>query len=88
MVWSVYILSCSDDTFYVGYSNNVEKRLEVHNSGKGAKYTRSRRPCSLVYSEPFASKSEAMQREWQLKQLSRAGKQALVEGKRTEPSRD
>lgn len=80
MHWSVYILCCSDGSYYTGYTNDVEKRLETHNAGKGAKYTRSRRPCDLVYTEQFASKSDAMKRECQIKKLNRTRKQALIDG--------
>jgi len=80
MDWSVYILRCSDGSYYTGYSNDVEKRLDAHNSGKGAKYTRSRRPCEIVFTEQFASKSEAMKRECQIKSWRRVKKQALIDG--------
>ncbi len=79
MDWSVYILRCSDGSYYVGYSKDAEKRLETHNAGKGAKYTRSRLPCEMVYTEKFASKNEAMSREYQVKKLNRTRKQALID---------
>ncbi len=79
MTWSVYILRCADGSYYVGYSNDVAKRLERHNAGLGAKYTRSRRPCALVHSEQYATRSDALKREYQIKQLSRAEKQAIIE---------
>ncbi|PLX73462.1 MAG: hypothetical protein C0615_10900 [Desulfuromonas sp.] len=82
--WSVYILRCSDDTYYVGYSNDVEKRLETHNAGKGAKYTRSRLPCRVVFTEQHGSKSAAMKRECQIKTWTRAKKQALINGETPE----
>ena len=64
----VYILLCSDDTLYTGYTNNLEKRIQQHNEGKeGAKYTRSRRPCKLVYHEEYDSKTEALGREYFIK---------------------
>ncbi len=75
-----YILECADKTYYCGYTNDLEKRIETHNSGKGAKYTRGRLPVKLAYYEEFDTKEEAMSREWHLKQLSRSEKQALVDG--------
>lgn len=74
-----YILRCADDTLYCGWTNDLTARLAAHNSGKGAKYTRGRGPITLVYSELFASQSEAMRREAAIKKLSRAQKQALIE---------
>ncbi len=75
-----YILECADGTYYTGYTNNLEKRLETHNAGKGGKYTRTRIPVKLVYTEEFATKSEAMSREWAIKQLTRKEKEKLVKG--------
>ena len=75
-----YMLRCKDDTFYIGWTNDLHKRLAAHNAGKGAKYTKSRTPVQLVYYEEYDSKQEAMQREWQLKQLTRKQKEALVTG--------
>ena len=66
-----YILLCSDGTLYTGWTNNMEKRLRDHNSGKGAKYTKGRIPVELVYYETFPTKAEAMRREWEIKQLGR-----------------
>ena len=75
----VYIVECADKTLYCGYTNNLDYRIEEHNTGKnGAKYTKTRRPVRLVYSEKFETKSEAMKREYQIKQLSRIQKQELV----------
>ncbi len=76
-----YILECADHTYYCGYPNDLEKRLETHNRGKGAKYTRARLPVSLVYYEIFKTKEEAMSREWHLKQLTHAEKKALASKK-------
>ena len=73
-----YMLRCSDDTFYIGWTNDLEKRLKAHNEGKGAKYTKSRRPVELVYYEGFSTKQEAMSREFHLKQLSRKEKEQLL----------
>ncbi len=75
----VYILQCQDETFYTGITTDVERRLEEHNySSKGAKYTRARRPVSLVYCETCHSKSSACQREYAIKRLSRKAKQNLI----------
>ena len=71
----VYILRCSDGTFYTGWTTDPERRTEVHNSGKGAKYTRARRPVELIYYEEFDDKIEAQRREWAIKQLTRAEKE-------------
>ncbi len=73
-----YIVECADGTYYCGYTNNLEKRIKTHNRGKGAKYTRPRLPVVLVYFEIFSSKEEAMSREWHLKRLSHAEKEALA----------
>lgn len=73
-----YLVRCSDNTFYCGYTNNLDKRIAAHNNGKGAKYTKSRRPVTLVYSEVYDNKSDAMKREWQIKQLTRQQKQKLI----------
>ncbi|MFW5993998.1 MAG: GIY-YIG nuclease family protein [Halanaerobiaceae bacterium] len=74
----VYIVKCSDNTLYTGYTNDPVRRIEEHNSGDGAKYTRGRRPVKLVYLEEFADKSEAMKREYEIKQLSRTDKLELI----------
>ena len=66
-----YLLKCADDTLYCGWTNQLDKRLKAHNEGKGAKYTRGRRPVSLAYYEIFETKEEAMQREAAIKRLSR-----------------
>ena len=73
-----YILKCADDTLYCGWTNDLEKRLEAHNSGKGAKYTRSRLPVELIYYEEFETKEEAMSREYHIKKLSREKKLELT----------
>jgi putative endonuclease len=73
-----YIVECADGTYYCGYTNDLEKRIETHNRGKGAKYTKPRLPVVLVYYEEFETKEEAMSREWHLKQLTHAQKQALI----------
>lgn len=74
-----YILRCADGTLYTGWTTCLDKRLAAHNSGAGAKYTRARRPVTLVYHEAFPTKEAAMAREWAIKQLSRAQKLALIE---------
>lgn len=73
-----YILECNDGSYYTGWTNDIEKRLLVHNQGKGAKYTKPRLPVVLVYYEIFELKEEAMRREWEIKQLSRREKEALI----------
>lgn len=74
-----YILRCADGTLYTGWTNDLEKRLAAHNAGTAAKYTRPRRPVTLVYQEAFPTKEEAMRREWQIKRLTRAEKLALIQ---------
>ena len=76
-----YIVECSDGTLYTGWTNNLEKRLEAHNAGKGAKYTKARRPVKLVYQEQFETKEEAMSREYHIKQLGRKEKLKLIQEK-------
>ena len=77
-----YILRCSDGTYYTGYTDHLERRVKVHNKGKGAKYTRGRLPVELMYYEEFETKAEAMKREWKLKQLDRGKKEKLIFGKK------
>ena len=74
-----YMVRCRDDSLYTGWTNHLEKRVEDHNSGRGAKYTKSRRPEELVYYEQFETKEEAMRREWEIKQLTRKQKEKLLE---------
>ena len=74
----VYILKCADGTLYTGWTNDLEKRIVTHNSGNGAKYTRSRLPVELVYHEEFESKSDALKREHEIKKLSREQKLELI----------
>ena len=73
-----YILKCSDETLYTGWTNDLEKRINAHNAGKGAKYTKNRRPVKLAYYEEFATKEEAMSREYAIKQLTRRKKEELI----------
>lgn len=83
MSYHVYILRCSDNTFYTGISSDIEKRVEEHNgSAKGAKYTRSRRPVTLLYSEKCGTKSDALKREIAIKKLTRQQKEKLVDEER------
>jgi predicted GIY-YIG superfamily endonuclease len=77
-VFSVYIVRCADGTLYTGLARDPHARVKVHNSGKGAKYTRSRLPVALVYVEQCDSLSAAMKRELELKPWSRAKKEALI----------
>ena len=76
--WYLYILRCGDNTLYTGITTDVEKRLEAHRSGKGAKYTRGRAPLELVYRENCGSHSDALKREAEVKKLSRQAKELLV----------
>ncbi|SCP96725.1 GIY-YIG nuclease family protein [Anaerobium acetethylicum] len=75
-----YILKCSDESLYTGWTNNLEKRIADHNSGKGAKYTRGRGPVSLLYYETFETREEAMRRENEIKKLGRNEKIRLTAG--------
>ena len=77
--WCVYILRCSDGTLYTGITNDLPKRLESHNAGTGAKYTRSRGPVQLAYREEVPDKSQALRRELEIKGLSRKEKLQLFE---------
>ena len=76
--WFVYILRCADDTLYTGITDDVARRTAVHNSGKGAKYTRARLPVEVVYTEECESYSAALKREHGIKQLSRQQKLLLI----------
>lgn len=73
-----YMVECSDGSLYTGYTTDVERRTREHNTGKGAKYTRSRLPVRLVYYETHETKNQAMRREYELKQLTRDKKLKLV----------
>ena len=75
-----YILRCKDDSLYTGWTNNLEKRIQNHNAGKGAKYTKTRRPVKLVYYEEHETKNEAMSREYAIKHLTRKEKEILIKG--------
>lgn len=78
-MWYVYLLRCADDTLYAGCTNDPQRRLQQHNAGQGAKYTRSRRPVTLVYLEQAEDHSQALRREAALKRLSRKEKLALID---------
>lgn len=77
--WYLYILRCRDGSLYTGITTDVEKRLEAHRSGKGAKYTRGRSPLELVYREVCGTHSDALKRELQIKALTREEKQKLID---------
>ncbi len=78
MSYYTYILECADGTYYTGYTDDPAKREKVHNSGKGAKYTRARLPVKMIYTEEFETKSEALRREIAIKSMTRAQKEKLV----------
>lgn len=80
MRFFVYLLHCSNGSYYVGHTDNVDRRVGEHNAGKGAEYTRKYRPVKLVYQEALGSEIEAMMREGQIKRWSKAKKDALVDG--------
>lgn len=77
-IWYLYILRCKDGSLYTGITTDVEKRLEAHQSGKGAKYTRGRGPLALVYREECGTHSDALKREVEIKRLTREQKQVLI----------
>ena len=80
----VYLLRCGDGTLYCGWTTDLDARLKAHNSGKGAKYTRSRLPVELAYYESYEDRHEAMSREWHLKKLTRQQKQQLIKDRERE----
>ncbi len=73
-----YLARCSDNSLYSGYTINIQEREKTHNLGKGAKYTAARRPVKIIYSEQFETQREAMQREYEVKKWTKAGKEQLV----------
>nr|WP_288906739.1 GIY-YIG nuclease family protein [uncultured Megasphaera sp.] len=77
MMYYTYMVRCADDTLYTGWALDPVKRVAAHNSGCGAKYTRSRRPVRLVWREAFSTQHEAMHREWEIKQWPRFRKEEL-----------
>ncbi len=82
-----YILKCSDNSLYCGWTNNLEKRVVTHNNGQGGKYTRTRLPVELVYYEVFETKEEAMSREYHIKHLTRSEKIKLIASKNNEQNK-
>jgi uncharacterized protein (TIGR02453 family) len=78
MDWTVYILRCADGSLYTGMTDDLDRRLAAHNTGRGARYTRGRLPVKAVYRESARNRSAALRREWQIKQLDRTGKEALI----------
>jgi len=78
MTFSVYILKCRDNSLYTGISNDVKKRMETHMKGKGSKYVRTRRPFRLVHLEEYETKSQALKREYEIKQMTRYEKIAIL----------
>ena len=78
--WFIYILECCDGSYYTGITNNIEERVNEHNSGKGAKYTSVRRPVKLIYKEEYEDKFRARNREVELKGWSRVKKEKLIGG--------
>lgn len=78
MPWRVYIVRCTGGSLYTGITTDIVKRITAHNAGKGARYTRSRRPVALVYIEPAESRSAAARREYEIKRMSVAGKLGLA----------
>ena len=78
-----YVLECADGSFYAGYTNDLDRRIQVHNSGKGAKYTRARLPVTCIYHEAYETKPLAMKAEYAFKQLARGKKEEYIaKGKR------
>lgn len=73
-----YIVKCRDNTYYTGWTKDLDRRMKAHNRGNGAKYTRSRRPVHLVYYEAYRTKEEAMRREREIKRMSRKEKEKLI----------
>ncbi len=80
---TVYFLRCADGSLYCGWTTDMEARLKAHATGRGAKYTRSRLPVELVYTEQYEDRREALSREWHLKQLSHAEKEKLISESKT-----
>jgi putative endonuclease len=80
-MWYLYILECSDKSYYTGITKNIAKRVEAHNLGKGARYTRTRTPVTLVYHERCGKQAKAMKREIQVKNMRRKQKKALIDKK-------
>lgn len=81
--WYAYVLLCRDKTYYIGATNDLDARVDTHNAGQGAKYTRGRTPVKLVYHEGFKTKRQALRREVELKKMTRAAKTALISRQKT-----
>lgn len=79
-MWFLYILECQDGSLYTGITKDIERRLRLHNEGKGAKFTRSRRPVKIIYQELLSTRSQALIREHEIKALPKVKKQTLVWG--------
>ena len=77
-MWKVYILECSDGTYYTGLAEDLNARVDKHNAGKGAEYTKRRKPVKLVYAEDYKDKIEAIKREIEIKKLSHSNKRHLI----------
>ena len=80
-MWTLYLLQCSDRSIYTGTTTDLTRRLEEHRVGRGARYTKTRRPVKLLHTERFRSRSSAQRREAQIKQMPRRAKLALIKGK-------
>lgn len=78
--WYIYIVRCRDGTLYTGITTDLDRRIKDHNRGTGSKYTASRRPVKLVYSEPHPDRSSALKREAQIKRFTRREKENLIKG--------
>lgn len=85
-----YVLECKDGSYYAGYTNDLDRRVRVHNEGRGAKYTRARKPVHCIYSKAYETKREAMQAEYRFKQLKREAKERYIrkDGERDEIAKE
>jgi predicted GIY-YIG superfamily endonuclease len=81
--WRLYIVQCSDDTLYTGITNDIDRRMKQHNAGTASRYTRSRLPVTLLYTERCLSKASALKKEYAIKQFSRPEKEAYIIRKKT-----
>jgi len=85
--WALYILKCNDGTFYTGITNDIDRRMQMHSKGTASKYTRSRVPVKLIYTESCTNRASALIREYEIKSLSRKAKEKLVKTKKTSQTR-
>ncbi|MDD5225741.1 MAG: GIY-YIG nuclease family protein [Candidatus Omnitrophica bacterium] len=85
--WSLYILKCRDGSFYTGITNNLERRLKMHQAGKASRYTRTRGPVEMLYSEPCGDRSSALIRECEVKEWPRSKKAGLIAGEKQTPKK-